>query len=276
MIEYLQDFFERNRRLQGLLIRLGRPFTGVIQGLGRFVYFSVETVQWAFRGALHVRVFFAEMMKIGVNSTLIIALVGLFAGMVFALQTGSAFRLFNAETLVGSTVGIALARELAPVFTALMIVARAGSAMAAEIGTMSVTEQIDALKSMAVHPINYLVVPRVLATTVMLPMLVGVFNAMGLLGSYVVSIYLLQIPEGPYLNRYHTIVEPQDFYQGLIKGVLFGFLIALIACYKGYHTTNGAEGVGRSTTQAVVAASVTVLILNYFLATWLLQLFPNT
>ncbi|MFO1463605.1 MAG: ABC transporter permease [bacterium] len=276
MIEYLQDFFERNRRLQGLLIRLGRPFTGVIQGLGRFVYFSVETVQWAFRGALHVRVFFAEMMKIGVNSTLIIALVGLFAGMVFALQTGSAFRLFNAETLVGSTVGIALARELAPVFTALMIVARAGSAMAAEIGTMSVTEQIDALKSMAVHPINYLVVPRVLATTVMLPMLVGVFNAMGLLGSYVVSVYLLQIPEGPYLYRYHTIVEPQDFYQGLIKGVLFGFLIALIACYKGYHTTNGAEGVGRSTTQAVVAASVTVLILNYFLATWLLQLFPNT
>ncbi|MCC6272989.1 MAG: ABC transporter permease [Deltaproteobacteria bacterium] len=257
------------------LIRVGRPFTGVIQGLGRFIYFCVETVQWAFRGTLHVRVLFREMMKIGVNSTVIIALVGLFAGMVFALQTGSAFRLFNAESLVGSTVGIALSRELAPVFTALMIVARAGSAMAAEIGTMSVTEQIDALKSMAVPPINYLVVPRVIATTVMVPLLVGVFNGMGLLGSYVVSIYLLQIPEGPYLTRYHTIVEPEDFYQGLIKGLVFGFILSLIACYKGYHTSNGAEGVGRSTTQAVVAGSVTVLILNYFLATWLLQIFPN-
>lgn len=275
MIEFLQDFFTRNARLNEALIRVGRPFTGVIQGMGRFVYFCLETIQWTFRGTLHVRVLFREMMKIGVNSTVIIALVGLFAGMVFALQTGSAFRLFNAESLVGSTVGIALSRELAPVFTALMIVARAGSAMAAEIGTMSVTEQIDALKSMAVPPINYLVVPRVIATTVMVPLLVGVFNGMGLLGSYVVSIYLLQIPEGPYLTRYHTIVEPEDFYQGLIKGLVFGFILSLIACYKGYHTSNGAEGVGRSTTQAVVAGSVTVLILNYFLATWLLQIFPN-
>ncbi len=275
MIEFLQDFFTRNARLNEALIRVGKPFTGVIQGMGRFVYFCIETIQWTFRGTLHVRVLFREMMKIGVNSTVIIALVGLFAGMVFALQTGSAFRLFNAESLVGSTVGIALSRELAPVFTALMIVARAGSAMAAEIGTMSVTEQIDALKSMAVPPINYLVVPRVIATTVMVPLLVGVFNGMGLLGSYVVSIYLLQIPEGPYLTRYHTIVEPEDFYQGLIKGVVFGFILSLIACYKGFYTSNGAEGVGRSTTQAVVAGSVTVLILNYFLATWLLQIFPN-
>lgn len=275
MIEFLQDFFTRNARLNEALIRVGKPFTGVIQGMGRFVYFCLETIQWTFRGTLHVRVLFREMMKIGVNSTVIIALVGLFAGMVFALQTGSAFRLFNAESLVGSTVGIALSRELAPVFTALMIVARAGSAMAAEIGTMSVTEQIDALKSMAVPPINYLVVPRVIATTVMVPLLVGVFNGMGLLGSYVVSIYLLQIPEGPYLTRYHTIVEPEDFYQGLIKGVVFGFILSLIACYKGFYTSNGAEGVGRSTTQAVVAGSVTVLILNYFLATWLLQIFPN-
>lgn len=275
MIEFFQDFFTRNARLHDALIRVGRPFTGAIQGLGRFIFFCIETIQWTFRGTLHVQVLFREMMKIGVNSTLIIALVGLFAGMVFALQTGSAFRLFNAESLVGSTVGIALSRELAPVFTALMIVARAGSAMAAEIGTMSVTEQIDALKSMAVPPINYLVVPRVLATTFMVPLLVGVFNGMGLLGSYVVSIYLLQIPEGPYLARYHTIVEPEDFYQGLIKGLVFGFVLSLIACYKGFHTSNGAEGVGRSTTQAVVAGSVTVLILNYFLATWLLQIFPN-
>ncbi|HCU25319.1 MAG TPA: ABC transporter permease, partial [Deltaproteobacteria bacterium] len=127
--------------------------------------------------------------------------------------------------------------------------------MAAEIGTMAVTEQIDALRSMAINPINYLVVPRVMATTIMVPLLVGVFNAVGLLGAYFVSIYLLQIPEGPYLARYEALVDPEDFYQGLIKAVLFGFLLSLIACYKGYNTTNGAEGVGRSTTQAVVAGS---------------------
>lgn len=275
MIDYLQDFFNRNARMQALLSRVGTPFTGMIQGMGNFIYFCLETIQWMFRGPLHVKVLLREMVKIGVNSTLIIALVGLFAGMVFALQTGSGFRLINAESLVGSTVGIALARELAPVFTALMIVARAGSSMAAEIGTMNVTEQVDALKVMAVPPINYLVVPRVIATTTMMPLLVGIFNGMGLLGSYIVSIYLLQIPEGPYLTRYHTIVEPSDFYQGLIKGVVFGFVLSLIACYKGYKTTNGAEGVGRSTTQAVVAGSVTVLVLNYFLATWLLQIFPS-
>ncbi len=275
MMEAIQDFFAKNARLQQVLRGVGKPFTATIQGLGNFIYFCMETVQWAFTGTFHGRVFFREMTKIGINSTLIIALVGLFAGMVFALQTGDAFRLFNAQSLVGSTVGIALTRELAPVFTALMIVARAGSSMAAEIGTMTVTEQVDALKSMGVYPINYLVVPRVIATTLMMPLLVGIFNGVGLLGSYVVSIYLLQIPEGPYLHRYHTIVEPQDFYQGLIKGVLFGFVISLICCYKGYNTRNGAEGVGRATTQAVVSASVTVLVMNYFLATWLLQLFPN-
>lgn len=271
----MQDFFERNPHFNRLLVRFGRPFTKSIQGLGRFVYFSIDTVRWALVGPFHFRVLIKEMQKIGVNSTLIIGLVGLFAGMVFALQTGSAFRTFNAESMVGSTVGIALSRELAPVFTALMIVARAGSSMAAEIGTMNVTEQVDALRSMAINPTNYLVVPRVIATTIMMPLLIGIFNAMGLLGSYIVSIYLLQIPEGPYLMRYQQLVEPQDFYQGLIKGVVFGFILSLIACYKGYNTTNGAEGVGRSTTAAVVAGSVTVLVFNYFLATWLLQIFPD-
>lgn len=214
------------------------------------------------------------MMKIGVKSTFIILLVGLFAGMVFALQTGYAFRLFNAESLVGSTVGIALSRELAPVFTALMVVARAGSAMAAEIGTMRVTEQVDALQSMAVNPISYLVVPKVLAGTSMVPLLIMIFNAFGLLGSYVVSIFLLEIPEGPYLYWYNYYLNPNDYFQGVIKGVCFGFLLSVISCYQGYRTTHGAEGVGRSTTAAVVASSVTILVVNYFLASWLLQIFP--
>lgn len=275
MIAWINDFIAKKSWLQKPLSRLGRPLTPSLQGLGRFTFFSMETVRWTFAGPFHFKVLIREMMKIGVNSTAIVSLVGLFSGMVFALQTGSAFKTFNAESLVGSTVGIALSRELAPVFTALMIVARAGSAMAAEIGTMAVTEQIDALRAMAINPINYLVVPRVIATVLMVPLLVGVFNAFGLLGSYLVAIYLLQIPEGPYLYRYETLVEPQDFYQGLIKGVLFGFILSLIACYKGFNTTGGAEGVGKSTTQAVVAGSVAILVMNYFLATWLLQIFPD-
>jgi len=195
--------------------------------------------------------------------------------MVFALQTGSAFRLFNAETLVGATVGIAMTRELAPVFTALMIIARAGSSMAAEIGTMQVTEQVDALKSIAINPINYLVVPRVIATTIMVPFLTAFFNAVGMIGSYLVAVNLLQIPAGPYMTRFNYYVDADDLYQGLIKAVFFGFMISLIACYKGYGAKNGAEGVGKATTQAVVVASVAVLISNYFLATWLLRIFPD-
>lgn len=257
------------------LNRVGRPITGAICGVGEFIRFCREVFYWTFRRPFRVGRFLEEFEKIGLNSTLIIILVALFAGMVFALQTGSAFRTFGAETLVGSTVGIAMTRELAPVFTALMIVARAGSSMAAEIGTMRVTEQVDALRTMAVNPIQYLVVPKVAATTLMTPLLTGLFNGVGMLGSYLVAVHLLQIPEGPYLERFRYLVDPGDLYQGLIKAVLFGFIISLVACYKGFFTTNGAEGVGRSTTQAVVWGSVIILISDYFLATWLLQIFPG-
>jgi phospholipid/cholesterol/gamma-HCH transport system permease protein len=259
-----------------ILAQIGHPFYGALSGIGEFIIFTRQVFYWSFRKPFRVKRFFMELEKIGVRSTVIIVLVALFAGMVFALQTGSAFRLFNAETLVGSTVGIALTRELAPVFTALMIVARACSAMAAEIGTMKVTEQVDALKSMAVNPLQFLVVPKVWATTLMVPLLTGLFNGVGLFGSYLVAVKLLDIPEGPYLEQFRYIVDPGDLYQGLIKAVIFGFLISLIACYKGYQTENGAEGVGRSTTEAVVLASVVVLVSDYFLATWLLQIFPET
>lgn len=271
MITFFKNFALRHPALPRFFHWLGDPLTRLFLGIGDFSFFSLKAFTWTIQGKIYGRVWVQQMLAIGVRSTPIVALVGLFSGMVFALQTGNAFRLFNAESLVGSTVGVALARELAPVFTALMIVARAGSAMAAEIGTMRVTEQIDALESMAVSPINYLVVPRLWATTSMMPLLVMVFNGLGLLGAYVVSIYLLQIPEGPYLYRYRFIVDPNDFYQGLIKAVFFGVMISLIACYQGYHTKGGAQGVGRATTRAVVLGSVTVLVINYFLATWLLE-----
>jgi phospholipid/cholesterol/gamma-HCH transport system permease protein len=258
-----------------ILNRLGQPVYGTVVLLGDFIQFTGQTFLWMFRPPFRVQLLFKELEKIGVRSTVIIVLVALFAGMVFALQTGSAFRLFNAETLVGSTVGIALTRELAPVFTALMIVARAGSGMAAEIGTMQVTEQVDALRSLAINPIQYLVVPRVIATSVMVPLLTAVFNGVGLWGAYVVAVHLLQIPEGAYMERFRYLVDPEDVYQGLIKAFIFGILVSLIACYMGYKTEKGAQGVGRNTTLAVVWGSVTILILDYFLSTWLLQLFPD-
>lgn len=255
--------------------RIGRPVYGSLSQVGDFISFSRQTLLWTFRPPFRPRLFLKELERVGVNSILIIVLVGLFAGMVFALQTGSAFRLFQAETLVGSTVGIAITRELAPVFTALMIVARAGSAMAAEIGTMKVMEQVDALRTLSVNPIQYLAVPKVVATTFMVPLLTGLFSGVGILGAYVVAVHLLQIPEGPYLEQFRHLVDPEDLYQGLIKAFIFGFLVSLIACFKGFRTTHGAEGVGKSTTAAVVVGSVTILVSDYFLSTWLLQIFPD-
>jgi phospholipid/cholesterol/gamma-HCH transport system permease protein len=255
--------------------QLGRPFYLTLEGVGNFFNFTRQTFYWIVRPPWRLDRLSKEMESIGLKSIFIIFLVALFAGMVFALQTGSSFRIFGAETLVGATVGIALTRELAPVFTALMVIARAGSAMAAEIGTMQVTEQVDALKAMAVHPINYLVVPKVLASTIMVPLLTILFNGIGMLGSYLVAVHLLQIPEGPYLERYRYFVDPEDIYMGVIKAFIFGIILSLVACYKGYQTRNGAEGVGRATTQAVVLGSVLILVIDYFLASWLLRIFPD-
>ena len=242
---------------------------------GEFVQFVRDCFYWMFRQPFRIQVFLKRLETIGVDSLSIIVLVGTFAGMVFGLQTGYAFRTFSAESLVGSTVGIAVTRELAPVFTALMIIARAGSSMAAQIGTMQVTEQVLALQSMGVNPIQYLVVPRVLASFIMVPLLTGVFDLVGILGSYVVGVHFLGIPEGPFLYRLKLYVDLDDIFQGLIKAAVFGVVLALISCFKGYQTEGGAEGVGKSTTQAVVYSSVTVLVLDYFLSYWILEWFPQ-
>ena len=195
--------------------------------------------------------------------------------MVFALQIGKAYALFQMQNLVGATVGLALTREIAPVFAALMVTARACSSMAAEIGTMRVTEQIDALQTMAVDPIQYLVVPRVLGCTVMVPLLTMVYSFIGILGAYMVGVWLLHIPAGPFLHHLYWYVDPSDINGSLVKAAFFGFFIGSISCYKGFRTTGGAEGVGRSTTSAVVVSSVTVLVMDYFLTTWILEVFTK-
>lgn len=210
---------------------------------------------------------------VGFDSLPIIVLVSLFTGMVFALQTTYAFRMFGAETLVGSTVGLSLSREIAPVFAALMVTARVGSSMAAELGTMRVSEQIDALESMAVYPHQYLVVPRVFTTALMVPLHTVVFDFVGILGAYFVGVGLLDIPSGPFIYRLEQMVEPKDVMGGILKAVVFGFLLASLSCFEGFRTKNGAKGVGISTTRAVVLSSVCILVTDYFLTQLILEYF---
>jgi len=246
-----------------------------LKGMGDFLLFNAQAFRWLFRKPFRAGVFLKQMEFIGVKSVGIVMLVAIFSGGVFALQTGYAFGLFNAEVMVGSTVAIAMCRELAPVFASLMVIARAGSAMAAELGSMVVSEQVEALSSMAINPVQYLVVPRLVAGFLMLPLLTGLFDAVGIMGAYFVGVYLLRIPEGPFLNKMDYYLDPSDVVQGLIKGAIFGFFLTSISTFQGITTRGGAEGVGRSTTQAVVYSSVTVLVMDYFLTTWILEYFPK-
>ncbi|QQR82070.1 MAG: ABC transporter permease [Deltaproteobacteria bacterium] len=246
-----------------------------IHELGEFLFFTREFFHWLFQRPYRSSLIVQQMEFIGVRSLPIILLTGGFTGMVFGLQTGYAFRLFNAGSFVGSTVGLALTREIAPVFTALMVVARCGSAMAASIGTMKVTEQVDALTTMAVSPIHYLVVPRVVASVLMMPLLTGVFIGVGTFGAYIVATGLLNIDPNAFMQKLTYYVDFDDVFGGMIKAAVFGFFLSIISCERGYKTTKGAEGVGLSTTQAVVISSVSILIVDYFLTSWILEFFSG-
>lgn len=256
-----------------MLLNCRKKFDELVLYFGEFYRFSVRTFYWSVQKPFRFRLFIEQFNRIGVDSIPIITLVSLFTGMVFALQSTYAFRLFNAETMVGSVVGMSLAREIAPVFAALMVTARMGSAMAAELGTMKVTEQIDALHAMAVYPHQYLVVPRVMSSMLMLPLLTVIFNFIGIVGAYLVAVYLMHIPEGPFIYRLQQFVEPKDIMGGVIKALFFGLILGLISCFEGFRTSNGARGVGIATTRAVVFSSVTVLIADYFLTQIILEYF---
>ena len=212
-----------------------------------------------------LRLIFKEMEFIGVNSTFIIMLTGLFTGAVLALQSGKAFRMLNAEGVTGAVTALSLLRELGPVMTALMIAARCGSAIAAQIGTMRVTQQIDALEVMAVDPMSYLVAPRIVSSLIMVPLLSVIFNIMGIIGSYLVGVVLLEINEATFFDRIDAYITTEDLWNGLVKAAVFGIIIAVVGCRRGLITTGGAEGVGKATTQAVVISSVSILIADYFL-----------
>ncbi|NOZ85153.1 MAG: ABC transporter permease [Deltaproteobacteria bacterium] len=234
----------------------------IIEGAGNYAIFSARAVKLAFLPPFRLRLILSQMEFIGVNSFFIVFLTGSFAGMVFALQSSYAFKLFSAQDLVGSTVALSLTREIGPVFTALVVTGRAGSAMAAELGAMRVTEQIDALETMAVEPIQYLAAPRLIASTVMLPVLTMVFDAVGTIGAYIVGVYYVGIDAGTFINRIQYYVDPEDVYNGLIKAAVFGMVMATVSCYKGFFAKGGAKGVGEAITRAVVLTSVSVLFVD--------------
>ncbi len=244
--------------------RIGLGLVSFVEEVGGLASLLVDVLKWTFRPPMRVQNLFAQLDFVGVGSVFIVALTGVFSGMVFAHQSWRAFELFNAESLVGPTVSLTITRELAPVFSALMVTMRAGSAMCTELGTMRVTEQVDALETMAVNPVQYLLVPRVLAGLIMVPLLVMVFDLLGLMGGYFVSVTVKGLSAGTFITRTQQWLDPEDLAEGLIKGAVFGLFIALVACFKGYHASGGAKGVGQATTEAMVTSALGIFILDYF------------
>jgi len=251
----LSTFFEK----------IGAAVLRVLEEMGGMLFFSLSAGCALFTPPLRVREFLKQMEFVGVKSLFVVLLTGCFTGMVMALQIYYGFRMFSAESLVGSTVTLAITRELGPVLTALMVTARAGSAMAAQLGAMRVSEQVDALYVMAVNPIQYLVTPRLLACVSMFPLLTVVANFIGVVGAYYIGVQMLQINEGIFIANIIQYCGLSDIYNGLLKSVVFGFLVAVICCYKGFYTRGGAEGVGRATTEAVVLSAVAILASDYIL-----------
>jgi phospholipid/cholesterol/gamma-HCH transport system permease protein len=244
---------------------LGAPFKVILGYLGDHATLLGQALAWLFRPPFRLKLFLEQMEFVGVGSLPIILLVGFFSGAVAAQQAIAALEIFSQERFVGATVGLSLAQELAPVFTALMLTARAGSGMATELGSMRITEQIDALTTFAVNPVQYLVTPRIVASVIMMPIMTMVFNIVGLVGAYLYSIYLKDIDLGQFIEMYKYWTDPKDYIIGGIKAFVFGGAFSLAACFQGFNIRGGAKEVGLATTRAVVAGSVSVLVLDYFL-----------
>jgi len=237
-----------------------------VMALGRVVLLLFSVIKGIAKPPFEIRNTIRQMLDIGVNSLPVVLITAVFTGMVLALQSYTGFKRFGAEGLVGSVVALSMTRELGPVLAALIVTGRAGAAMAAELGTMRVTEQIDALETLATNPVKYLVVPRFISGMVMLPALTVITDIVGILGGYFVTVILLGVSSKKYMMATWSYLEIQDIYSGLVKACFFGAAFTLISCYKGFYTKGGAEGVGRATTGAVVYSSMTILISDYFLS----------
>ena len=244
---------------------IGFIFLRLFEETGRWFQMLWRTILWSGRRPLGVGEWFRQMVRVGIESIPVVILTTMFTGMVMALQTFNGFQRVHAENFVGSVVALAMVRELSPVLVGLMVTGRVGSSMAAEIGTMRVTEQLDALEALATEPVHYLFVPRIIAGIVMLPFLTILGDVLGMFGGYLVAVKLLGANPIIYNANSYQFLKMNDIWSGAIKAGFFGLILTLTGCVRGYFTTGGAEGVGRATTQAVVSASLIILLSDFFL-----------
>ncbi|RMD86256.1 MAG: ABC transporter permease [Candidatus Dadabacteria bacterium] len=253
--------------------RLGYNIIEAIASWGRSWIFLFKTLRAVLSLPISIGLVFRQVLEIGFNSLLVISLIGAFTGAVLAVQGEYTLSKFGADAWTGPMIALSLIRELAPVLTALMVIGRSGSAITAEIGIMKITEQIDALRSMAIDPIKYLMAPRLIAGVICMPLLMAVFTLVGIGGGYFVGTVLLNLNPGAFIQQIRAAVDMVDINSGLIKSTVFGFIFSWVSCYKGYTCGFGAVGVNKATTQSVVIASVSVLVVDYFLTSILTKLF---
>ncbi len=244
---------------------IGHGLLNFFQKAGQLFVFIGRAIYHSFTPPFFPSQLWRQLVDIGYYSLPVVGMTALFTGMVLALQSYTGFTRFNAESAIAGVVVLSVTRELAPVLAGLMVAGRVGAAIAAEIGTMRVTEQIDALTTLSVNPFKYLIAPRLIAATLTLPILVLIGDVIGVYGGYVVSIYNLGFSPGSYLSQTWDVVENMDVISGLIKAGVFGFIVAMMGCYHGFNSGRGAQGVGAATTNAVVSSSILILIFNYLL-----------
>lgn len=253
-----------------MIERLGAIVIDGITALGNFLLFLLTAMLYAVTPPYKPRLLIRQVRTIGAESFFLVGLIGLFTGMVLGLQGYNTLRRFGSEGALGTVVALVLVRELGPVLAALMVAARAGSAMAAELGSMQATEQIDALSVMAINPVQYLVSPRVLAGVISFPLLTSIFDVIGIWGGWAVGVGLMGAPSGPFFNGIAQNMSAHDIATGIYKALVFGLVVMWVCCYKGYHAVRMATGVSRATTEAVVLSSVLILVWDYFLTSILL------
>lgn len=252
---------------------LGKKILELCDALGRPALLIGQIFYWLFNGRWEKREILSQMVKIGVDSLPVVCLTSFFTGMVLALQTGTSSKnIFNEPVYVGTLVSLSMVLELGPVLTSLVVSGRVGAAITAEIGTMQVTEQVDALYTLGTHPVNYLAVPRFLGCVCMIPILATFADFIGIMGGWIVSIVKLGIPSTVYKQDILEWVGMDDIWHGLIKAFFFGGIIAVVSCYQGFSTKGGAEGVGKHTTRAVVTSMVLILVIDYFLSAFLMAI----
>lgn len=256
--------------MPSFLGQIGRYTIQNTADTGRTFLFLLSAFAWVFRPPIRIRLIVHHIRTIGVESLSVVILSGVFTGMVMGLQGYYSLRKFNAENFLGSAVALGILRELGPVLSAFMVTGRTGSAMAAELGTMRATEQIDALDSMAINPVKYLVSPRIIASLLAMPLLTAIFDVIGIFGAYLVGVSLLGVSSGSFFAGMEGSIVFHDVYSGFVKSISFGLIITWICCYKGFYAPPMATGVSQATTESVVLSFVMILVWDYFLTSVML------